>query len=282
MKIERISDTQIRCTLNKNDLRERHLKISELAYGSAKAKELFRDMMEQANIDVGFEANDIPIMIEAIPTSKDSIILVITKVENQDELDAKFSQFGLDDDSEFTKDFNDINLPYEILDNDMDYDEDDEDDEEENTSNQLDSLADLLSQAANSAKDGNRQSEFIPLSEALHKTFEDKAEDPTSSHTFQRDNVKLYSFISLEPIITVAKRCNPSYNGSNTLWKNQKDNRYFLMLKRGKGKRIFRSVCAMTSEYGTEETLTYASANYFDEHFQLIIKDKALSQLAKL
>ena len=53
MKIERISENQIRCTLNKHDLMERQLKISELAYGSEKAKELFRDIMEQANIDLG-------------------------------------------------------------------------------------------------------------------------------------------------------------------------------------------------------------------------------------
>ncbi|MBP3577757.1 MAG: adaptor protein MecA, partial [Lachnospiraceae bacterium] len=42
MKIEKISDTQIRCTLSRQDLAERDLKISELAYGSDKAKDLFR------------------------------------------------------------------------------------------------------------------------------------------------------------------------------------------------------------------------------------------------
>ena len=45
MRIERINDNQIRCTLSKRDLAERHLKISELVYGSDKAKKLFRDMM---------------------------------------------------------------------------------------------------------------------------------------------------------------------------------------------------------------------------------------------
>ena len=83
MKIERTSENQIRCTLNKHDLMERQLKISELAYGSDKAKELFRDIMEQANIDLGFDADDIPLMIEAIPTSRDSIILLINKVDNE-------------------------------------------------------------------------------------------------------------------------------------------------------------------------------------------------------
>ena len=94
MKIERISDNQIRCTLSKHDLMERHLKISELAYGSEKAKELFRDMMEQANINLGFEADDIPLMIEAIPLSGDSIVLIITKVEDPEELDTRFSKFA--------------------------------------------------------------------------------------------------------------------------------------------------------------------------------------------
>ena len=45
MKIEKISDTQIRCTLNGEDLQSRELKISELAYGTEKAKTLFQDMI---------------------------------------------------------------------------------------------------------------------------------------------------------------------------------------------------------------------------------------------
>ncbi|HOA80297.1 MAG TPA: adaptor protein MecA, partial [Defluviitaleaceae bacterium] len=48
MKIEKISDTQIKIILNQADLKNRDIKISELAYGSKKAQELFRDMMETA------------------------------------------------------------------------------------------------------------------------------------------------------------------------------------------------------------------------------------------
>ena len=48
MKIEKINNNQIRCTLTKADLIARQLKLSELAYGTEKAKSLFRDMMEQA------------------------------------------------------------------------------------------------------------------------------------------------------------------------------------------------------------------------------------------
>ena len=38
MKIERVNENQIRCTLNQADLASRQLKISELAYGSEKEK----------------------------------------------------------------------------------------------------------------------------------------------------------------------------------------------------------------------------------------------------
>lgn len=93
MKIEKLNENQIRCTLTHADLAARHLKLSELAYGTENAKSLFRDMMQQASFDFGFEADDIPLMIEAIPASADSIVLIITKVEDPEELDTRFSRF---------------------------------------------------------------------------------------------------------------------------------------------------------------------------------------------
>ena len=56
MKIEKVNDHQIRCTLTKEDLADREIKLSELAYGTDKAKDLFRDMMQQASFEFGFEA----------------------------------------------------------------------------------------------------------------------------------------------------------------------------------------------------------------------------------
>lgn len=94
MKIEKLNDNQIRCTLTRADLAERQLKLSELAYGTEKAKSLFHDMMQQASFEFGFEADDIPLMIEAIPASADSIVLIITKVEDPEELDTRFSKFA--------------------------------------------------------------------------------------------------------------------------------------------------------------------------------------------
>lgn len=94
MKIEKVNDNQIKCTLTREDLDKRHIKLSELAYGTEKAKLLFQDMMQQAFSEFGFEAEDIPLMIEAIPVSKDTVVLIVTKVADPEELDTRFSRFA--------------------------------------------------------------------------------------------------------------------------------------------------------------------------------------------
>lgn len=93
MKIERINDNQIRCTLTSKDLASRKIKVSELAYGSRKARSLFEEMMHQAETEVGFTSDDLPLMIEAVPINADCIVFVITRVEDPEELDTRFSKF---------------------------------------------------------------------------------------------------------------------------------------------------------------------------------------------
>lgn len=114
MKIERISENQIRCTLNQGDLQERELSIKEFAYGTPKARRLFREMMQKASVEVGFQANNIPLMIEAIPLSSDSIMLIITRIEDPEELDTRFARFApaLEEDAEEALSGPDSSLAY--------------------------------------------------------------------------------------------------------------------------------------------------------------------------
>ncbi len=267
MKIERISENQIRCTLNKHDLMERQLKISELAYGSEKAKELFRDIMEQANIDLGFDADDIPLMIEAIPTSRDSIILVINKVDNPEELDERFSHFGA------TADFEDEDIE------DLDADEEDSGMmDSTDFVNCFEQLHELLEETENrTAPDSS--AEFVPLSETLQNG---KRKPKKKEAESIGERIKVFSFPSLEPVLDMAHSMETDYRGKNTLWKDPSTKRYHLLLHRGKGRNSFHLVCSMLSEFGKEEIVTYATQNFYNEHFQCIVKDEALAKLAQL
>ena len=92
MKIERISDNQIKFMLTESDLSERNMHLHELKYSSEKTQELFREVMERANIECGFHTTqETPLIIEAIPMPHDGIMIIITKVANNGEgLDERF------------------------------------------------------------------------------------------------------------------------------------------------------------------------------------------------
>lgn len=93
MKIEKINDNQIKFILSKSDLSDRDLKFSELEYGSEKTQELFHEMMEQASTEYGFKSENAPLMIEAIPMTTDSMMIIVTKISNLKELDTKLNMF---------------------------------------------------------------------------------------------------------------------------------------------------------------------------------------------
>ena len=95
MRIEKINDNQIRCTLNKKDLSDRELRISELAYGTDKAKALFRDMVQQASYEFGFEAENIPLILkrfdEVISRKDIEVVLVDNGSTDHDRSDSNVS-----------------------------------------------------------------------------------------------------------------------------------------------------------------------------------------------
>ena len=87
------SDNQIRCMLTAGDLEKRSLKLSELAYGSEKARGLFHELVEQASDELGFDTGGYPLIIEAVPVTSDCIMLLITKANEPEELDTRFARF---------------------------------------------------------------------------------------------------------------------------------------------------------------------------------------------
>ncbi len=80
MKAERVNPNQIRFTLNAEDLSARNICLSELSYGSDKAKALFQDMMKTAKQEFGFDFSSQPVVIEAVPLAKDSIMITVTRI----------------------------------------------------------------------------------------------------------------------------------------------------------------------------------------------------------
>lgn len=91
MKVEKISDTQVKFFLSQSDLNERDINMAELAFGSEKAHALFREMLSEASFQCGFDFENSPIMIEAVTLSAESIMIVVTKITSLDEFENRLA-----------------------------------------------------------------------------------------------------------------------------------------------------------------------------------------------
>lgn len=84
MKIEKISDTQVKFILTQDDLTDKNIKLEDLAVSNDKTKELFQDILSKALDECGFDIDDAPLMVEALPVALDSIMIIVTKLNTED------------------------------------------------------------------------------------------------------------------------------------------------------------------------------------------------------
>lgn len=255
MKIEKVSENQIKCTLSREDLASRHLRISELAYGSDKARELFQDLMQQALYEVGFEAENLPLMIEAIPVSAESLVLLVTKVEDPEELDTRFSNFTplapkADADNIRPEAHN---FADEIL-------------------SCFDHLEELLEKLSSEDNKKEQKKRGISITDSKNQIPEIK-----------NAMTKVYLFGSFRKLQSLAVLLDPVYSGENTLYLDEATKQYYLVVRMSEhSPEQFNKICNILSEYGAQARTTYATPAYLEEHMRLLIAKDAISRLSQL
>ena len=200
MKIERINENQIRCTLTNFDLSMRNLHVNDLAYGTDKTGNLFHEMMERASSEVGFEAEDTPLMVEAIPMANESVMLIITKLDDPEELDTRFSKFSQmveDEEPAFAS------FPTELLEG-------------------ADKLLNFLG-----SQDPLNLQDLLNATESAGSTKSESAE-PTgkienripAAPSDEPLLMRIYVFETLDLVCAAAKRTGSNFDGSGALYKN--------------------------------------------------------------
>lgn len=200
-------------------------------------------MMQQAAAEFGFEAEDIPLMIEAIPTSSDSIVLIITKVEDPEELDTRFSKFAPS--------------PADL------------DSRKRNVLDKLEGAEDILD-LINKVKEA--------VSEPPAKMAEAKKEEIKEA---KNPAIRLFSFSNMDSVIHAAHLLKAMYFGSNTLYKDTSNNVFILALTQSEHTtNEYNKICNMLSEYGSLERASGATLAYLEEHCEVFIANNAVQQLA--
>lgn len=266
MKIEKINEKSISCTLSSFDLSVRNMSIRELAYGSEKARKLFDEMMTKASDEVGFKVENTPIMIEAIPLGRDSIKLIITKVMDPEELDARFSRF--------TKDPEDRGLANESW---------------------LGKLASLLLEGAEDFKNqagvtdesvkkqiesvltpGDKHAGSHGASAKKQKTSDSRRSDGSLDGVQYR----VFAFDDLDMVINAAK-VSSLFSGESTLYRKPDSATYILTLKTmDKSDDSFARTCNSIAEYSSLIKAAPHTDAYFEEHYIPVIRQDAIRKLA--
>ncbi|MCQ2491845.1 MAG: adaptor protein MecA [Lachnospiraceae bacterium] len=282
MKIEKINDNQIRCTLTKEDLEEHQVMLNELAMGTENARELFHDMMEQASDEFGFEVEDNPLMIEAVPVSAEKIILIITKVDDTKELSEKFSNFM---------------SPLENM---------SDDEKKDILDNIIERVSDNIEESLENYKDktGDKEEHFSPIGEIFKEARKriaasrkanaekdeensGKTEDSATSSVNEPQPLpethRMYRFINLGQAMAAAQAVSDFYKGENTLYKDTEEDFYYLLVERHPHtEEEFQEFGDVLSEFAMQIQYTYAIAAYCEEHFVKIVESDALNTLAML
>ncbi|MBR3307612.1 MAG: adaptor protein MecA [Lachnospiraceae bacterium] len=265
MRIEKVNDNQIRCFLTREDMEERKIKFSELTFGSEKANRLFMDMMQQANYEYGFEPDDTPLMIEAVPMQSGVIVFVITKVSAPDEFESRLSNIAtalrgaVDVGSEEANPF-----------------------EEENSSNKNNKNV-----TASIRITGPEEVNIGDVGQVIKNIFQEmlggpaRAKQEKSPAPVQED--RIFVFESISDVMDAAAVLKGLDAGENSLYRDPADGRYHLALSAAHvSPDVYQRICTAMADLCVETRNTRNRGAYMEEHYEKVIAEGAIQKLSEV
>ncbi|MGC4376262.1 genetic competence negative regulator [Fictibacillus sp. Mic-4] len=91
MRVERLTYNKIKIFLTLDDLKERGISKDEIWQDIPKVHQLFRDMMNEADDEVGFKA-DGPIAVEVFALPAQGMVVIVTKGSNEYDLEDEYDE----------------------------------------------------------------------------------------------------------------------------------------------------------------------------------------------
>ena len=85
MRFEKLNENKIRITLSNQDLEEKHIDFHSFMSNSLESQDLFFDMLNEAEKEIGFVTKDYRIRIEAFAMSGGDFIVTVTRSLSESE-----------------------------------------------------------------------------------------------------------------------------------------------------------------------------------------------------
>ncbi len=272
MKLERVNDKQIRCTLEKEDLEKKHLSITDLLRGTPKAKEFFQTIMMRASIELGFEVKNSPLMIEAFPAqSGNAFVLLITKIADED---ADQDYMMDDDEDDWNDDLGNIPMSLSASDKELLTHLIAEETAEISASN-LEEDHELGGMLAMN-NDGTRSHYLEPPILKEYRQAEQAKQKTEEAYS-------VYRFDNLSTVITVCKRFNTSDMGAVSVYKDPEQAMYYMVFSsKSYPKEKWYYLDSALCELGYRCQMEHNMLSYYQEHYICIANKNAITKLAQL
>lgn len=81
MRIEKLNENKIRIFLNLDDLKEKNIDLHDFMSNSLETQDLFFDLLNKAEHEVGFNTHNYKLIIEALASSDGNFIFTITRTK---------------------------------------------------------------------------------------------------------------------------------------------------------------------------------------------------------
>lgn len=287
MKIERINDNQITIKMTLDDLEENGLTLEDLSLNAGDKVRKFIEMLVDDMVNDYYPDFD---MTKGVP---------IIEVQIRDKEDITLSITVLDKDSEEGKNY--LNSYLNGVKNSKDRDLDEEANKE--NGKDFDGLNDLGRAFRNLKSHSGLNDQSINIEEKS-KDSEKKAlkgfplNDPINNeliiNQYLANNSRNMSplrvqphgiccFKDIEQLIKVARLSENYYDSDNTLYKNPKDGKYYLVYDGSHNEETeFWLLMKHMREFGEPIRYNPDYKYYIEEHFEVVIADEALQMLSEI
>lgn len=243
MKIERISENQIKFTLTQDDLSHRNMQLSELSYGSVKAQELFREIMQRAAGECDFHtSSETPLIIEAVPISREGIMVIVTKVNNQSELNQRFGFPTLPMFGQHNQNPRDGQIPSPL------------------TPHNMPPHPPFTTSQSPQPQPYN----FV---------------SPKNNQPTQLDKQSIFEFKDLDAVVSACARISGAYIGMNALYKY--DGKYYLTFDNNDETPLLKVQENALIEYGSKFSSMETSVLFLKEHGDVVVHENAVDILVQ-
>lgn len=258
MVFEKLNDNQIKCVLDKEDLFSRKINIKDLFYGSPETEQLFKEVVSKAQVNFDFNTQKFPISIDAIPLPNDTLIIIITIVEDPEEIDSRFSRFTPDPNAASDKLFSskaDTSAGHEDI---------------------FSFFNNIANQISNSPKDSPEDSNLFDSAKNDFSSFDSAiAKDPDGTMLI------IFKFENIDKIIELSNMLIKIYNDNNSLYKLG-TSYYLFVYNTEHNEETFFKICDLISEYGNPVINSPTTSEHILEHAELIIADTAIQELSQI